>query len=133
MNQLLLFVFLLSGALFLSIRLKQKIEATVPTWIFITIIVIYMFGLFGRLKIGLYAVIGFAVLAFVYSVYSLLRYKKDSLSNILTPGLAVYFLLFILSWWGGNGRMFTRTDEFSHWGLTVKNMYLLNAFSNHPA
>jgi len=133
MNQFLLFVFLLSGALFLSIRLKQKIEATVPTWIFITIIFIFVFGLFGRLEIGLYAVIGFAVLAFVYSVYSFLRYKKDSLSNILTPGLAVYFLLFILSWWGGNGRMFTRTDEFSHWGLTVKNMFLLDAFSNHPA
>ena len=133
MNQLLLLYFLLSGALFLSIRFKHKIETTIPTWICITIIVLYIFGLFGGLKIGVYAVVGMSVLGFGYAVYSFFRDKKESLSTIFTPGMAVYFILFLLSWWGSNGRILTRWDEFSHWGLTVKNMYLLNAFSNHPA
>lgn len=41
-------------------------------------------------------------------------------------------MFFLYVWWLNRGRRFSIWDEFSHWGLVVKNMYIFDYFGNHP-
>ncbi|MCB2293970.1 hypothetical protein LGK95_10610 [Clostridium algoriphilum] len=58
---------------------------------------------------------------------------KRFIRNILTPGFVMFILFFVVAWWAQRGRMLISWDEFTHWGLVVKNMQIFDALSNHPA
>ncbi len=123
---------LCSGAVFLSIKSNKKFEQTLPVWILFIITILYFTGIFDILLIGVYIVVLISALGLLYSIYFLIKNKHDFVFNILTPGFFIFIFFFIISWWAQNGRMFISWDEFSHWGLVVKNMYMLNALGNHP-
>lgn len=78
---------------------------------------------------GFYLLIASSV---ILSALIILQYKKNLpliKCYVLTPGLGVFFLIYILLWFGSRGKMFISWDEFSHWGLVVKNMHALNDFA----
>ncbi len=69
----------------------------------------YVFGAFGVVGIGVTAAV-------------VIKDKKRA-KNILTTGLAVFAVLAVGAILLNAGRYYYLNDEFSHWGLAVKNLY----------
>ncbi len=132
MDQVFLLAVILSGAFALSIILKKKIEESIPNWVLLMIFILYIFGLFGALQIGIYFILALSVLSVILSIIFFFKQPSDAIKNILTPGLVCFVLLAFAAWNGQAVRMMTQWDEFSHWGLAVKNMFHFDAFYNHP-
>lgn len=134
MTLIILFFVLSSVGVFCSTFVKVKFEKALPISFFGIILLQYIFGFFGILKFGFYFVLVIisclyiaCVIAFVLSTE-----KSEILKNIFTDGFllfAIFYLFFILF---HNGRMFTGWDEFSHWGTSIKSMYLIDDFSVNP-
>ncbi|MBK5240812.1 hypothetical protein [Clostridium sp.] len=132
MYLLFIFALLCSGAAIISLKFDKKIEETFSLWIFLIILILYLFGLLGFLKIGVYSVIAIGVVSMFFCCYSIYSNRQNFIKNVMTPGFAMFIVFFVLAWWAQKGRMLTSWDEFSHWGTVVKNMYILDALGNHP-
>ncbi len=116
----------------ISLKCNKKIEETFSLWIFIIIFVLYLFGLLGLLKIGVYIVVTIAIVCMLFFLYTIYSNRLMVKKFFLTPSFVIFILFFVLAWWAQRGRMFTSWDEFSHWGTVVKNMYIFDALGNHP-
>ena len=124
------FVPVLSIALFLACYAERKMEETISGAFFIVGIVLLIGGLLGVLKGGVYTIYIVGVLSFLLSFVHLIKREKR-ISDFITPGLVVYGIVigcfiiicqdFIRMEW----------DEYSHWGLAVKDMFYYDALSMH--
>ncbi|HBW21899.1 MAG: hypothetical protein A2X28_02125 [Elusimicrobia bacterium GWA2_56_46] len=52
---------------------------------------------------------------------------KEYLARLLEPGTAVFLLLSFLLWLAFKGAQYSFFDEFSHWGLTIKEIFARNS------
>ena len=94
----------------------------------IQVSVLFMAGLLNLLPetaYGLYLV-GFA--GFVYSVYK--NKNLTFLKSYFNPGYILMLALFLLFAVYLRGKVFTYTDNFTHWGLVVKTMLQTNRYPN---
>lgn len=119
-------------ASFLSILTKRKFEQVVALAFFIIIVLMYILGLCGHLKLGIYLIVVLSVLGGAFTFYSVIKNKSIIFSQIVTPGFLAFCIFAVVIFWGTLGRLLTSWDEFSHWGLVVKNMFELDAFGNAP-
>lgn len=136
MTQLLLiFVLLSSISAVLAWIMKYKFEQALPVACLGLIVFVYFCGLVGHLRVGFYLSVAAGIGATVFCVVGTFKgwLKRDFwLTCILSPGFVVFCLFAIFTYCVHTGRLLTEWDEFSHWGLVVKNMYALDAFGNHP-
>lgn len=121
---------LLALSALLALRLQKRIEEVFAVSIFCIIAVLYIAGLFGNLKIGFYLILFLSVAAGVYSVYLIGTKQCNAFDFLITPGLLVFLLFLGIVWYGHRGRLFSVWDEFSHWGLVIKNMVYLDQLGN---
>lgn len=117
----------------ISIKLKKKIECVIPISVVSIILLVYLFGLFDNLKLGVIALYIATILISGYIIYKIKKSiaKKETkqiVKNIVTPGLIVYIALIILSVFINKGRILELYDSFNHWALIVKNMFLYNGY-----
>lgn len=126
-----IFILLLSVGLLASFLFGRTFETALPMSIFVIIAVLYVFGIFGILEAGVYLIAALGTAAFIFDCIYIIR-KKIKILSILTPGLVIFTFLILFSWWAQRGRLFSQWDEFSNWGLVVKNMFALNALPNSP-
>ena len=123
----------LSVAVLLTILCNRRIEDTIPLAFGVVIFALYalalMMGSLGLKYIGIiYLMGGFSLLSSV--IIGLNRkQKEDIIHNIFTNGLFSYLLFVAFLYFFCLPRKFVYWDEFSHWGLTVKNMYYLDILS----
>ncbi len=112
--------------------MRRRIEVTLPLSIFTVILVLYIFGLFGKLKWGVYAFGVLTILAFLIGFTKVIALKefKKFMGNIFTVGFFVFIGAVIFIWFMTQGRLLSRFDEFTHWGLTVKNYFIFDGFAN---
>ena len=125
MEYILMFIIILINATMLKILLKNKIEENIPIAVIGIILITYIFGLFDKLKIGIIITNAITIVNFIMIIYYYIK-KKNKINikkDIITPGVIVYSVLWILFILFNKGRVFVEYDEFSHWGLIVKNMY----------
>lgn len=125
---------LLIGAAFLSIKFNKRIEETIICYIFLTIILLYMFGCFGALNIGAWTFLGITFILMLLTIAEFVKStnKKEIMKNIFTPGLFIFLILNCIILIFQRGRMFSQWDEFSHWGSVVKSMFYTNKLSVDP-
>lgn len=123
-----LYVIVLAGGL--AVLFRVNIEKTLCMAIFGTIVVLYLCGLLtGNLMVGVYACWIAGMAAFIFLIIMLVK-KRAARTHICDVGLLLFVLFLLWSVVFQAGRCFSVTDEFSHWGLVVKNMYLLDVFGN---
>ncbi len=108
----------------------RKWEETTGLALLGMILIMYIFGLFGKLEIGIYFMYFAAVASLITAVY-LYNKKQLGVKSLISPGFFVYALLVLLILVNCNGAYLARWDEYSHWGLAAKDMYYFNAFSKH--
>lgn len=118
-----------------TLLFKKRIEQVIPITTVTIILIIYIVGLLDHLKLGvLFVTLG----AFIQLIYIAIYFTKnvsnlkDILAQILTPGLFLYIGLFILSIVVNKGRIFEDYDEYNHWGIIIKNMFLYNNYGTNP-
>lgn len=123
-------------AITLTILLKKKIEQTIPISIIEIVLIIYVAGIFDNLKLGIQIIEGMAIFKIAIILYLTIKEKetkkiKENIRRIITPGLIVYLVLSAILAYINQGRIFNHHDEFTHWALIVKNMFIFNTYGTN--
>ena len=130
----LFFAVLLSGSVFAAARFGRKFEEILPITCMGIVLVLFLFGAVGILGAGVYAVLITAVCFWAYGLWRLVRGGgKQLIMSMVTPGFAVFCILFALLMLGDYGMLSTGWDDFSHWQLCVRKMMVLEDFAANPA
>ena len=137
MSYIIIFLIVASIAAFLAKVSNKKIDITIPISVMLIILIIYPFGFFNRLDIGVYVVEFISVICLIYLIYRFIKSiinKKvlDFFRNLFTPALVVYILFYIYFIYINRNRLFSSWDEFSHCGTIVKNMFYFNSYGTNP-
>ncbi len=136
MSYCIIFSILITFATMLSITFKKRIEETMPISTVGIVLIIFLAGLLDNLKIGAIIVQILTIIQLIFILITILKKDKDGikeiLGRILTPGLLIYTLLFIVNVVINKGRIFEDYDEFNHWAVIIKNMFIYNTYGTNP-
>lgn len=130
MLDILCFVLLLAGqCLFFAAYCKKEPAKGLPAAMLLTTAVLFLTGVFGALRVGVYLVIALSLaMAAAGVLHAKRRGGLAALGRCMaTPAAAMF--LFVLCWsvYANFGRVADAWDEFSHWADTVKRMTALHA------
>lgn len=111
---------------------KRKFAVMMPLSVFSSILILYVAGLFGHMKLGVIIFLGIAGFLFLAGLTKSLirREMKAYASNVLNFGFVFFLAALVLIYYMTDGRLLSRFDEFTHWGLTVKNYMIFDGFAN---
>lgn len=126
MPAVLIVLLLLPPAFSLAALLKQSFEQTISLVLLGLMGLGYGGSLFGLVWLMPYVLYAACLAACVHLVVAVFVRRQVKLRAFLSLGLPVFIVLAALMWWMCRGRMLTFWDDFSHWGLAVKNMYYLD-------
>ena len=130
----LFFAVLLSGSVFAAARFGRRFEEILPITCMGIVLTLFLFGAVGLLGAGVYAVLLAAVCFWVYGLWHGVKAGgKQLITGMMTPGFAVFCVLFGLLMLGDYGMLSTGWDDFSHWQLCVRKMMILDDFAANPA
>ncbi len=109
-----------AGAVFAAARFGLRFEEALPVWLTGAVLVLFVFGVMGRLLTGVYVLCALA--AGLHGMAWTGR-RAGAAGRVFTPAAllfaAVLALLFALNY----GRLPMRIDEMTHWADSVKAMY----------
>lgn len=110
---------------------KKRIEETLAPTAMIIILILYISGLFQNLLIGVYFIIGIAIVSFISMLYKMIKnHDFTRVKRLITPGFFVFIIFIFINMIVSKGRWLYAGDEFSHWGRATLNMYKWNKFGN---
>lgn len=109
---------------------NRKWEECIGLSMFAVVSVLYAAGLFDKLLAGMILVYVLAGIALLFSIY-LYNHREVSVKSLYSPSLPVYVLFCALIVLNCRGAWFARWDEYSHWGLAVKDMFFFDSFAKH--
>lgn len=120
----------------LAIVLKKRIEQVIPVAVLAVILIVYVFGIFDNLRLGVFIVQVLTAANLVFLGITVLKFDKENKLKelreyILTPGLVIYMCLFALSIFINKDRILQDYDEFNHWAVIVKNMFMYNSYGTN--
>ncbi|MDY3342454.1 MAG: hypothetical protein SOX45_07115, partial [Lachnospiraceae bacterium] len=121
---------LLGISLFLMTLTDRKWEETVGVSILLEGIILYIFGLFEHLTLGVTTVYVLTTLCFVAAIF-LYNKKSMTLRNLLSPGFFLYCALFLVILITSSGDWLGYRDEMRHWGIAVRDMFYYDSFAKH--
>lgn len=117
----------------LAVLVNRRIESILPASMCLSALCLYVFALCGILRIGFYFVVGLGCASALFLVaYCVFRGRRRITTLLFTPGFFAFLFCMALSYLISRGRVLADIDEFSHWGLLLKNMYLWDALGNAP-
>ena len=126
---------ILTFSITLSIIFKKRIEEVIPVSIVEIILTIFICGLFDNLSIGVKIIGILTIIQLIFILVIIFKKEKEEqkivIKRIITPGLFVYIGLFILSIFINKDRILEDYDEFTHWGVIIKNMFLYNTYGTN--
>ncbi|MCM1125463.1 MAG: hypothetical protein NC429_03245 [Lachnospiraceae bacterium] len=117
-------------ALLFMLIWNKKFEETVALALIAVGMILYSAGLSEKLHTGIIIVILLSIVSFLASIY-LFNRKKAAFKDLLTPGLLIYFILIGFIVLNAYDLYLAKWDEYSHWGLAVKDMYFYSCFGKH--
>ena len=117
-------------SLFMMVTTGRKWEETVAVSIFLEGIILYLFGLTEHLRWGLIFIYVLGLCAFLVAIYFYNR-KKLSIQNLLSPGLWIYMVLFLVILITSNSDWLGMRDDMRHWGIAVRDMFYYDSFAKH--
>ena len=130
MSFLLIIAMIVSITSALVIISNKKFEVMLPITFFSIILVLYAFGLCGILHSAIYVIVIISVMCLILSAIYIYVYRKKIMKKIITPGFLGFIIFSLVFLIIHKGRLLSSWDEFSHWGLVVKNMYSMDMFGN---
>lgn len=136
MGFLLILAIILSFSASLSVIVKKRIEQVIPVAVLVVILIIYVFGLLDNLRLGVEVVLILTAVGLAFLGMTVLKFDKENKLKelrgyILTPGLVIYIGLFALSIFINKDRILQDYDEFNHWAVIIKNMFMYNSYGTN--
>lgn len=117
-------------SLFFMIVFHKKWEECIGLSTGLFLFILFVFGLFNNLEKGIYFNYILALLLFVVSI-AFYNKKNMSVSDLGSYGVILYGLTILFILINCKDARFAKWDEFSHWGLAVKDMFYSNSFAKH--
>lgn len=117
-------------ALLFMILWNRKWEECIGLSMFTVVSVLYVAGLFDKLLAGMILVYALSCIALLAAAF-LFNKRKITAKSLYSPAVLIYGLLCILIVVNCRGAWFARWDEYSHWGLAVKDMFYFDSFAKH--
>ena len=128
MEFIIMFIIILINAILYTIKLKNRIETNIPLAVVSLILIVYVFGLIDKLMYGIIAIVIITIIELIYEIIFFIKNKNKLKEILFVPGIFVYFILGLIFIKFNRGILFIEYDEFSHWGLIVKNMFEFGNF-----
>lgn len=116
--------------LFFMVLWSKKWEECVGLSTAVLMLILFVMGLLRGLETGIILIYVLSILAFVFGIVFYNK-KNMQLSDLASYGLLIYGIMAVLILINCNDARLARWDEFSHWGLAVKDMYYSNSFVRH--
>lgn len=130
MIQLKSIFFFLFFAFAISLIAKKNIKYTLPTTFFLCVIVSIVLGYFNVLKWSVYFFELIAVVGFFLLFLEIFRRKKN-ISLVINYYTLFYLLFSIIVLFLNSKFKLWEWDAFTHWAITVKNMFFTNTLSTN--
>jgi hypothetical protein len=92
----------------------------------------FLFSILGQLQLGAYLVAVGPILLLLIK-YKTLKDKKYWISKLARSDLILFLILFFVLYVITRFYTYSSWDEFSHWGLIVKNLYLHNKLPDNSS
>lgn len=128
MSSFLMTAILFSFAGSTALAWRRRLEEQLPLAVAGIVLTLYLFSLFDLFMVGAYVVLIFAGISGVLLIYRSFKANRQEIGQyLLTPGCAAFFLIALWLWYSYRGYMYIEWDDFSHWGLAVKNMSIFAA------
>lgn len=121
---------LLSFSILFMVVFEKKWEETIGLSFILEVLMLYVFGLFNSLAMGISAIYVASIVSFVVAFVIFVR-KQMTPKELFSPGIIIYGGLFILICINCRGAFFARWDEYIHWGLAAKDMFYYDSFAKH--
>lgn len=122
---IMLYFVIMLGSTFISYKTKKSLSSSISIDILTNIAVLYVFGLFNILLIG---VITTSVISILLGIYALVKMNKTQRNTLVDFGTIffsiVYFVLLITTY----ERISNIWDEFTCWSLFTKKMFITNIY-----
>lgn len=129
LRYLVLYIIIISGSAFISYKTNKKIEYTLPINFGITILVLYIFGLFEGLKYGVYVI---AILNLILGIYTIIKNWKNKekiKEKILTPGFAFFTIVFFVLMITTYSKNLVDYDHYFYRSFNAKTMFYTDTMS----
>lgn len=124
-----LYGLLLAGSFFGAAVLNRRFEEILPISIMSMAVILFLFGVFKMLEIGVVSVVAIIILLYVISAIKLFKNKNSAfVANFFTPAFFIFTALYLVLNYAQLGLVARIWDEFSHWMDCVKAMTYLNDF-----
>lgn len=133
MNLIMLAV-LLSGSCLGVCLLKRRPEDMLPLTQMSIVLILFCFGLFGVLYVGVIVVLGIVMVIYLLCLFLMIKNRnyKASLHKLSTPGCIMFVILFVILSYANYGKQADAWDEFSHWMDCIKAMTYADDFITNP-
>ena len=135
MNFIMPFLITILGTGFYSVLFKKKFEIVLPLFLMSLAIFNYALTVINLFDLSYWLILIFSFIFPLYLIYLFIKNKdkfKESIKYFITPGLFMYVLLYTFIYILNLNRGFNTWDEFSHWGMMVKETMRLKGFYNAP-
>lgn len=120
----------LSFALFLMLIFQCRFEEAAAPALASSIGILYLAGLMEHLEGGITFLYILSLSALMISI-CLYNSRKVNWKTLLSPGFFVFMIMIPLILIYNNHMYRTAWDEYSHWGLAVKDMFYYGSFAKH--
>lgn len=133
--QCVMFLIICSGSVFAMAAFDSRFERVLPLTCLSAIMLVYLFGICGWLKGGVYAVLAAAAVLYVLAAVCVIRRRrlKKFLWGFVSPQFIAFALIYAALIYLNYGKLPVHDDELSHWADIVKAMTWLNDFGTNPA
>lgn len=134
MTQIVILLVLMTGSVIGCAAGKKRFEELLPITCAGIVLLLFLTGIFGVLKLGVSLVLLISFFLWILSLIWILRKKewKVFLKYFLTPGCLVFVVLYFLLSILNRDMMVYEWDEFSHWADIVKVMVNIDDFGTNP-
>lgn len=135
LSDIVLFFIISSGSAYASAVAGKRFEEVLPLTVFSLILVHFLSGVMGFLRLGTYIAISVSTLLYLAALITCVQKRtfRLFLKRFLTPGFAVFSVIFVIITVFNYGRLVYIWDEFSHWADVVKSMYIIDDLSTNPS
>lgn len=121
---------LFSFSLLLMLAFRRSFEEVAGLALSASVGLLYLAGLAEHLKGGIGLLYVLSLAALLASVY-LFHKKQTDWRALLSPGCFVFIILVLVILVYNNHMYRAEWDEYSHWGLAVKDMFYYGSFAKH--
>lgn len=120
-----LYFVIMLGSTFISYKTKKSLSSSIPIDILTNIAVLYVFGLFNILLIGVIITTVVSIILGIYALVKMNKTQRDTLVDFGTIFFSIIYGIFAITTYE---RLSNMWDEFTCWSLFTKKMFITNIY-----